>query len=341
MQNKKALEIQFNWMFVLIAGAAILIFFTVIVVKQKNLSETSSEVSVLKGVESIINGAAVSADTINAIDIPNSNIEISCNEFSIGKASKKYQSLVLFAPSLIKGNKLITQTLSFDVPFKSTNFLYMTSPQVRYILITDSNQNNKNLAKEVNKYLPASLEKEHYETVPAIKDKNDYKVKLVIFGNININNLDLSNLKPNSDVTAVKVNGDTGKGTLEFYKKNAGTITTDTSVYVGKSSLVGSVYSETKDIYECNMQNAFRKLNLVAKTYIERTNKLKKTLPKPGRETQCNLLYEEAKALLRKIDDKSSTFKFNAGDRDEIASAANDLNRVNKDLQRFSCVLIY
>ena len=39
--NRKGFELQFNWIFVLIAGALILAFFFTIAQKQRNLSQQS------------------------------------------------------------------------------------------------------------------------------------------------------------------------------------------------------------------------------------------------------------------------------------------------------------
>ena len=93
---------QFNWIFVLVAGTAILLFFTVVVVKQKNVSEMSTKATVLKSIEAIIIGASVGTDTTNIIDIPDSDIEVNCGRVSLGSISKQYQSLILFAPSSLK-----------------------------------------------------------------------------------------------------------------------------------------------------------------------------------------------------------------------------------------------
>src|SRR3989338_1486438 len=269
MMNKKGFEIQFNWIFVLVAGTAIILFFTVVVIKQKNVSETSTKATILKSMEAVITGASVSTDTTNIIDIPNSDIEVDCGRVSIGGVSKQYQSLVLFAPSLIKGNKLITQTLAFSTPYRATNLLYITSPQMRYIIIGDSK-----LAKEINKSMPSELKKEFYQSMPEIKNMNNYKIRFVLFENL-IDFPKALEKMPDSDVTAIKINGDSEKGIIEFWQKESNSwLSKGTSFYIGKQSLIGTIYADTLDVYECNMRNVFSRLNLVTKIYAERTKKL-------------------------------------------------------------------
>ena len=333
MMNKKGFEIQFNWLFVLVAGAAIILFFTVVVIKQKNVSETSTKATVLKSIEAVITGASVSTDTTNLIDIPNSDIEVNCGRVSIGGVSKHYQSLVLFAPSLIKGNKLITQTFAFSAPYRATNLLYITSPQIRYIII-----GNSEFAKEINKSMPSELKKEFYQSMQEIKNSNNYKIRFVLFENI-IDFPKALEKMPDSDVTAIKIDGNSEKGTIEFWQKEGNSwLSKGTSFYIGKQSLIGAIYADTFDVYECNMRNVFSRLNLVTKIYAERTKKLTQGATS-GRQIQCNQFYSNALSQLNSIFAASSNF--NKENIDVIADSAKSLSSENKNAQVYSCTLIY
>lgn len=330
---KKAFEIQFNWIFVLIAGAAILLFFTSIIVKQKDVSTASIKSTVLKSIEAIITGVSVSKDTTNLVDIPNSNIEISCGRVSLEEVSKQYQNLILFAPSLIKGSFLITQTLDFSMPYKVTNLLYITSPNVRYIIIGDDS-----LAKEINKSLPVELKKEFYPTMPQIKSSSNYKVRFVFFGSIAPPPKAFEKLL-DSDVTAIKVNGDIDKGTIEFYQRDKNAwLSKGNSVYLGKQSLIGAVYADILELYECNMQNTFVRFNLITKIYVEKIKKLKQFV-ETSREDQCKEIYENSFALINNILTASSNF--NRENVNIISSSSKLLDNENKNLQVYSCTLIY
>ena len=330
MMDKKAFEMQFNWIFVLVAGAAILLFFATIVVKQKNVSEASTKAIVLKTIEAITTGAGVSTDTINIVEIPNSNIEVSCN-----RVGKQYQNLILFAPGLIKGDKLITQTLAFSVPYRAVNLLYMTSPQLRYIIIGDNI-----LAKEINKSLPSELKKEFYKSSAEISNSNNYKVRFAVFGDVMIDFPKALEKMPDSDVTAVKVKGDIEKGTIEFWqKKDNSWMSKGTSSYIGKSSLIGAVYSDTLEAYECNMRNVFSRLNMVTKIYDERTKNLLQKSAASSRQVQCSQFYGSALTQLSIISTASSDF--GSKSINDIAEASKLLADENKNSQIYSCTLIY
>lgn len=337
MRSKKAFEIQFNWIFVLVAGAAIILFFTIVVIKQKNVSESSSKATMLKSIQSIITGASVSTDTTKTIDLPNADIAISCNKIAIGGISNQYQKLILFAPGLIKGGKLITQTSAFSAPYRAANLLYMTSDRVRYIIIGDND-----IAKEVNRSLPSDLRKDFYKPGDAnkIKNENNYKAKFVI-SELDISSLNNVAMKfekmQDTDVTAVKISGDLSKGSIEFYQKNKDKFSRIAeSRYITKSSLIGAVYSDTPEAYECNMQNAFSRLNLVTKIYIERTNRL---MGERVLQAQCAQFYSNALGNLNSI--LSASLNFDASKIGDITSAANSLGSENKNAQIYSCTSIY
>lgn len=332
--NKKAFEVQFNWLFVLVAGAAILLFFTLVVVKQKSISEASANAVTLKTIEAIITGARVSTDTTNIVDIPKSDIEVSCGRLSIGGVSRQYPNAVLFAPALIRGDILITQTLSFNTPYRSTNLLYITSPQVRYIII-----GNNELAKEINKSMPSDLKKEMHQSYQQITNSNNYKVRFIVFEGTMELPASLKNM-PDHDVTALKINGGSDEGTIEFYQKDSNSwLYKGASSYLGKPSLIGAVYVDTLDAYECNMKNAFLRLNLVTKIYYEKTKKLSHKTKASGRGAQCAQFYTTSLAQLNNIISASSDF--NKESTKAVLGSARLLTNENKNTQTYSCPTIY
>ncbi len=251
----------------------------------------------------------------------------------MGVISKQYQNLILFAPSLIKDNKLITQTLSFSVPYRATNLLYITSPKLRYIIIGDSD-----LAKEVNRTLPSNLNKEFYPptSIPTIKNENNYKVRFVFFNNLDSSVLTNLEKMRDSDVTAIQVSGDIEQGNIDFYQKDGTDWTGKGSLsYLGKSTLIGAIYADTLETYECNMQNTFTRFNLITQIYHTRTENL------TGFTTveDCINSYNNALSNLDEILVQTSDFE-NA-DINAISVAANSLAVENKNLQINSCPLIY
>lgn len=334
MAGKKAFEIQFNWIFVLIAGAAILLFFGAVVSKQKSLSETSTRATALKNLEAIISGASVSTDTSKQDDIPNFNIDIECNKVSIGAISKQYESLALFAPASVAGSKLITQTLAFSAPYKATNLVYMSSPQVRYILIGSTS-----LAGEINRSLSSHLNKEYHRTNPQIRNENDGKVRLIVFGSMIPFPSSLQKMQ-DSDVSAISVVEP--QPVIIFYQKEGNSWgEKGRSIYIGKQSLIGAVYADTRELYECSMINGIARLNPVTKVYIDRTKNIMSGIGEG--QSECRNFYQTALNSLQKIYDSTvdidnSNFQSIGA---TISSEARKLSDENRKLQQYSCPLVY
>lgn len=350
MRNKKAFEMQFNWIFVLIAGAAILTIFALVIFKQKNLSESSTNSIALRSIESVVAGTSASTDVSSLITVPDLSIEVGCGKISIGKISKQYPRLILFAPSLIKGNKIIAQTLSFSAPYKSSNLLFMTGQQIKYIFIGDAP-----LMNSINKSLPSEINRENFTSYDPskIKNSNNYKVRLV-FGNADIFPLGIppSLLKmPDGDVTALKITGNSDKGIIDFYESKAGSfVSKGTSYYMGKSALIGAIYADTAEHYECNMKNVFAGHNLVTNVYIGRTNNLISDVSTDSGgnlliSNDCKNTYTSALVSLSSIEIASKNLAgistLSKSDMDRITGASESLSIQNKETQKFSCPTIY
>ena len=60
MENKKGvIEVQFNWVFIIIIGAVIIAFFVNMSMKQKGVSEEKLSVTIAEHMKTILTGAEV------------------------------------------------------------------------------------------------------------------------------------------------------------------------------------------------------------------------------------------------------------------------------------------
>lgn len=151
--NRKSgqVEITFNWFYLLIAGAVILLFFVGIVMKQKASAEETFGIDVIRIMQSIFTGAQVSEKTQNIINVAgladytlyfNCEEETSAQgresvgEYGIKDHSARVENNIdpLFAPLEIKTTQLITWSLPYKFPFKVIDFLFITSANTKYIL---------------------------------------------------------------------------------------------------------------------------------------------------------------------------------------------------------------
>jgi len=334
MNKRGQFEIQFNWIFVLAVGAIILLFFSVIMIKQKGASEQTTNIFVLRNLEAILAGAEVSTGTVNFVDVPKVEIGFECNRYSIGSASKRFEIMNVFVPSKIKSNKLITWTLDWNLPYRVTNFLYLTSPTIKYVLI-----GNNDLAFSVNKNIPKELNKELIGSIADVVNKDDGKVRFVYF---NDGVSDGSNVPSefskmsDKDVTALKVNGNKDTGFVEFFKKKGEEfVSSGTSYYLKEPSLIGAIFTDDIKMYDCVMKNVFKKLNIVTRIYQKKTESLKNYYISQGdscanyhKSTDINIIL-------------GASTEFSPANIENINSASKALKQQNKQAQLYSCALIY
>lgn len=288
-KSKKAVvEIQFNWIFVLIAGAMILLFFIVIINKQRVVSNQKLAIDILNSMDKIIAGQKTSENRQDFINMYETEMSYLCGgcdcTFSLAGMSKSKGNIVVFAPATMKSNTLLTWTQSWDMPFRVTNFVYMSVPEAKYYFISPSNSIKRNFIAN----LPVNLTYEVTDDLNAIKYKGEQKIRLVFFSDI-MPPPTPAGLKEVSDpiITALVISGGSqnwynGNGRLNFYKKKGNTFVEDfdeegaanSYKVLGMQTAYGAIYSDSFQSFRCNMDDAVKRLKLVADIYKERADQL-------------------------------------------------------------------
>ena len=372
MNKKGQVEAQFNWIFVLVVGGIILLFFTVIVMRQKTVSEQKLSATIISDLETIFTGASVSKGTTHLLEVPKVDLEFDCNRFYLGQVNKPIGKQVVFAPSRVKGTKLLTWTLEWNAPFKVTNFLYITSLEMRYIFIYDGL--GEDLIKTINNTFPEEMNTEFYEyplDFQDIKNKNNYKVRLIFIGKFGKPDIEeaiegsdyfpskLSKMDDN-DVTALLITpSTTSEKYLHFYKKSGeefefrGDTVADSKSssidYISPEdldenlpSLFGAIFADDYETYNCVMKKAFERLNLIATVYEDKADKSENHYRSQFRHV-CESATGGASTDIRIIksnSDECST-DFPKCSISTIANSASELNEQNNKLLLYSCALIY
>ena len=325
MHSKKGfVEIQFNWIFVLISGAVILILFTGIIINQKDISQTSIDVLILKNLDAVLSGSESSTGTVNVFSVPNTKINFGCGSYSIGDVTGQ-SNINIFAPSFLEGDSIVSMTAEWNAPYKVTNLVYVTNPRIRYIFIGSSD-----FARDIFETIPDEIRNDGYTNVDVIENENDDHVRIIFFDQ----DPDFPVNLYGTSVTALKVSGNEEKGTIEFfYSENNNFVSEGTSYYIGESALLGAVFSDNLDGYSCVMENVFDDLNVVSRVYEKKINNLRSIYD----GQKCEKFYDPGSIIT--IKEASATF--NQLNIDRITANANNLGLQNKILQSISCALIY
>ena len=325
MKKRGVLEVQMHWVFVIIAGAIILAFFIGLVTRQRAVARKELIFDISNDLNLIISGARVTEGSITEIEIPNIEINFGCQDYWIEGQKKSLAGKPIFASDKIIGNNILLWTLAWNMPFKVDNFVYATSPQVRFVFLDPPDA--------LYKKIPDKINKEKVSKFDDLQDKGNYKIKFILF-NKNPLQLAFPGWIKEYDAVAVSVYEDK----IEYYNFKNKWEKKGTSVYLGEESLLGAFFTDNVDDYNCIMDKAVRELNTVAKIYAERTRLLDKS-------NVCPLFYGDANIeLLNSLaEETSGELKFSTGKIriDAIKGSATSLRTLNRDIEFQSCPVIY
>ena len=151
-------EIQFYWIFVVIAGVAIFIFLVNFGLKFKELQEEKTAVKILNQLDETFSSLQGSQfKTSSSLNIPVS-LNVQCDTLSVNGKSKNTDNLI-FSPKVLQGSVLIGFN-SYKMPFKIANFFYIIRKSDTYSFVYDRNNEKevKDIAKNFKSYFPDNVE---------------------------------------------------------------------------------------------------------------------------------------------------------------------------------------
>lgn len=328
-QKRGMIGEQVNWIYVLIAGGIILAFFATIAIRQKSNSEKNLAEEMIKSVDLLtLQQAGMSQLT----HFPNIELKTECESektsLRTGQSTPIYPNEPVFAPETIKGNDIITTTEEWNMPFRASNFIYMTANDTRYIILHDNSLDSKTLAEQIYKELPTQSNK----AIEKNKATDTKSRRTVLIG---------AGIKPDlptwaKDAAAIKITTDNKNsiedGTITFYKKQNSGLTEDgTAEYSGKAMLLAAIYSEDKQSFECGMKKAYKKANSVIAIYSKRA----KMLAEQTQKQNCRDKYETTNTIDLLITAITTT------DVGKIKTAKQTIIQQNRQALLSSCPTLY
>lgn len=325
-------DIQFNWIFILVVGTIILIFFFAIVVKQRESSQKASDMYASRQIENIISSAESIKNAITEVSVTKTDISFECNKMRVGSsAQKQLNSIQIYAPGRINTDKLWVWTDSWSAPYRVTNFIYILSPKnIKYVFTGDCSEGS--LCKKVSQEMP----REAGITIsqdPGTEQLSSFdRVRIVYFGS-SAGDVPLAlQRKENSAITALTVDGDDVYGGLKFYKKKKDQFTLAGEIsYYQPSMLYGAIVTDDFMIYSCVLDNTFKRLKIVSDVYESRTSALESYY----NAGTCRDKMYEAKGIISFIKG------YGKEDMDDLKDKAKALDAVNSIAISSSCTAIY
>lgn len=348
--TKKAFEVEFHWIFILIAGAVILGFFFMIAQKQKNLSTERLATTISGELESAFVAALQSKGTAQIMNTPTEGMSFSCGETNVCACSysfldKEYAlgDLLLFPSKEITEPQAIIWTLDWKTPFRATNFLYLANPTTKYVIVKSDDLVVKQFETKLIRDLPSTLKTQIVDDISHIV--YDAKKTRIIF--LVEPPATLSQLTQGKDVTAVFIQP---PATLEFYTrksvnkefiKTAAPFIIDSAPFdqaINDAFLYAAFFAEDPHLYTCQLRKAYTKLSSVAAVIHSRTTKISSeiTTNKP----HCTG-YQHPLGLISTLKNNAQSISQGNNIPPGFLTLTQNLQTANKALLIANCPTIY
>ncbi len=368
---------QFNWIFIMIAGGLILFFFMTVISYQQQLSKNKLGVELASQLELIFSGRGVSPGAKQPIDIADVPIQFECTEYRVMDQRIASGTVLIFAPAELATKKLLTITMSFDLPMRTNTMIMMTSPQIKYYFVNFGAMREKietlldfPLAQEGEKidYLfiePADVASLNYENNPFVKfiiNSDDVTAQppalpLVFNG---VGDAQVSAVVVNENLIGDEENKIGDEENLQsspvaFYQKQGTGWQAEQSgsspFTLGFPSFIGTVFAKDQNMYTCLMSRALRRAKQVVEISRDRADALQAFYNSGGvaitstEMQQCAVIAAQGAAALASIDAAMVANENNeitiSVTSDEFTQRLAAANKANKDAVLNSCPALY
>lgn len=342
--NKKGqLQISFNWIFVLIAGAVILLFFVTTITKEKDASQTQLAQKASTRLDAIFSVIQQNQNSIQIHDAPNYEMDFHCTEeghyYSIKDSSTKnyLENDVIFAPETIGRAKLVTWTKTFTAPFPVTSTLFLTDEKNQYIFLTDSPE-----IKKIYNDFPDKFSKINKTSTDPITDEGFRKYIIITDSAATLN---LPNDVKSKTQKIIEINegpeGVYSEGTIKFYNPS-GSSSTDEK-YVGQELLMGAIVSGDPDLYSCALNKILKKTEIVSQQNYLRTQKLWNTYAATY-SGRCTSFYGlVTQGYMQNLTEAAQNFESTDTTKNyqKFYETEQYIASINENILRSDCTLLY
>jgi len=341
---KKGFEVQFHWIFIMIAGAVILTFFFTVVTKQQVIASDKLALKISEDLDALLTGASVSKGTAQHIEIPKTGMRFGCSEtcecnFWVGRKSAPYKDKYLFAPPKLEEADLLLWTLDWKLPFRGGNFIYVTNSRTKYFLVYEpGNQQSLNLLKKITAALSSDLNVENVTTsqFPILENKEYPFVQFVFLSTTDVNPMEgVHESFARQNIRGVRITAD---GNLLFYSPAGDGWFATGSAFVNDAEMFGALFASDITMYQCNLRNAYGHLYWIAQIYHDRLSGVgSPRCVYSAAQSQLSALINSANAVSGGL----GTPGFDVNALASVRTLMTQLEQENKRLLLASCPQIY
>lgn len=347
MKKKAIVEVQFNWIYMAIVGAIILMVFVGIAINIRKSANIRLEADAIKYFDEIFTSLQGSENTEHSLSLPGMQLVVdtyadNCHYYTLGDSDIEPQStkhLPIFSPNTIT-KKILSYSLGWDVPFRANYFLYLTSPTVSYAFI------NGNGINDLYDEFPEHLTSEFVNHAIDITNRNYNHIRFITATNPEEMGLDNSIRKmKDSQVSAIQIiptgqilNG----GKIKYFRKVDRDFEYEKETYyLDKETLFAMIFSENVDSYECNLkEKAIKRINEISNILIDRMEEIQTIDLLP----QCDGImdkYNTALSKLVQLKTLTGNMEITKENIETLKSIKDNLDAINTEINKKSCPTVY
>lgn len=266
----RGIEIQFNWIFSIIAGALILSFFIMVAQKQYSLSTQKSEIITVNNLETAFSIVLKNPNTIQSVEMP-SELSFFCTDecfctYKYGNAELPFFEKIIFTDKKQK-DRIFLWNLNFEKPFRVSSFIILINDNTKHYLVY--NKDNEKEADDIIKKLPTELKIE--KIAEGFVNSVKYSGEKTRFIFLKTEPSTISNSFNGKDVDAVKLESETAS----YYDvQNGRFLSTGSSFYSSEDNSLFAVMFSSQQVYNCQMKKLFSRLSSVSNIYSKRSDNL-------------------------------------------------------------------
>lgn len=353
MQKRGAIEVQFNWIFIIIAGAIFLVFFFAVVKSMQGSSDTKLNTEIAAHLDTVLKNAAQASSTgseaFRMIAFPAVTLQFTCEEdFSSMRIGGQgiempLDTQIIFSEQQLQGDTLYAWTQNFEIPYRIQSFLYLTSSDALYVFIEDDG-----LIEEMYRGMPANISTmlveedelmNHLETYKSYDYVTfiGYTVDYGIFQPSGLLHAKALNLEQHDvrgyhgDIAFYKYTGDS------FLPEGGSVVSEGRAAFLTKQLFYGAIFSGSREMYMCNANKALARAERITEIMLDRTDELEDWASEE--EPVCSSVYLTGKNALEII---SQNLNLSLDQFYTIQTATTRLHQDNQDLIRGGvCPLLY
>lgn len=241
----------------------------------------------------------------------------------------------LFVPKTIGKSKLNAWSTTYQAPYDITTTLLLTDEKTMYLF-----DNSSDSAKKIYYAFPEEISKELIDLSSNKITFEDQGHRKYIF--VTGTNPEPQIAPPNlkQKITIIKIPQNTNQGEIKFYdykEPNYGELETSTKAFTTQEILQGAIISGDSELYECTLNNIHQREKIIAQMNIKRIELINKTYDSRHKCSiyfSTTILTEPLNGIINALENFDTDY-INHGNNIE------ELNKLNNELRRISCPMIY